>query len=105
MSTPRPVKSVGALLVVEVGLDAGKLKFLLVLTRQTLVGREQDDAVKLLPLPGLAEVVQILADVTVHKQRLAAARGHPEGDLVQVTFGKRSTCWRLLTSRLNVSTA
>jgi hypothetical protein len=54
------------------------------LTAQPFVGREQDDLVgKVIAAPRL-EVVQVLADVDVQQQGLAAAGGIPEGDLVQV---------------------
>ena len=58
------------------------------LARQTLVGREQDDAVQLRPPARLAEIVQVLADVTVHEQRLPAAGRHPESQLVEVVHGE-----------------
>src|SRR3546814_14487728 len=52
--------------------------------RQPLVGREQDDLARIVIVSLRLEVVQVLADVDVQQQGLAAAGGIPEGDLVQV---------------------
>ena len=54
------------------------------LTAQPFVGREQDDLARVVIAAPRLEVVQVLADVDVQQQGLAAAGGIPEGDLVQV---------------------
>jgi hypothetical protein len=64
--------------------EARQVQLIQMLTAQPFVGREQDDLVgKVIAAPRL-EVVQVLADVDVQQQGLAAAGGIPEGDLVQV---------------------
>ena len=60
------------------------MQLLQVLTAQALVGREQNDLVGIDTGHTLLEVMQILTDIDVQQQRLAAAGGVPEGDLVQI---------------------
>ncbi len=63
---------------------ARQMQLVQVLARQAFVGREQDDLVGVVVAPARLEVVQVLMNVHVQQQRLAAAGGIPEGDLVQV---------------------
>ena len=63
---------------------AGGGQIVQVLVAQPLVGRDEQDVIE-----RIAIVVEKLADVEVQQQRLAAARRHPEGQLVQARRGER----------------
>ena len=63
---------------------ARQMQLIQMLARQTLVGREQDDLVGVVVALAGLKVVQILVNVHMQQQRLAAAGGVPERDLVQV---------------------
>ena len=54
---------------------------------ESFVGREQDDAVQLAPPAMPGQCAPVLQDVGVHQKRLAAAGGHPEGELVELRPG------------------
>ena len=57
------------------------------LLRKPFVGRKQEDTVQLAPPAVLSQGVLVLQDIGVHQQGLAAAGGHPEGDLVELRPG------------------
>ncbi len=64
-------------------VDTGLFELAQVLLGEPFVGREQNDPVE---FPGAAvglKETPVLENVRVHEQRLAAAGGHPEGDLVE----------------------
>ena len=64
--------------------EARQVQLFQVLARQTFVGRQQDDLVRVVLALTSLEITQVLLDVDVQQQRLAAAGGIPEGDLVQI---------------------
>ena len=82
-----PGEQTAPVLVEQLGLDARRLELAQMLLGQALVRREQDDAVEFSPPAVLGQVVLELQDVGVHHQGLATARGHPEGQLVQLLPG------------------
>ena len=57
------------------------------LLREPFIGCEQDDAVQFATPAMPGQGVPVLQDVRVHQQRLAAAGGHPEGELVELRPG------------------
>ena len=57
------------------------------LLREPFVGGEQEDTVQLPPPAVQGERVLVLQDIGMHQQRLAAAGGHPEGELVELRPG------------------
>ena len=73
-----------SVLVEDLCLDARLLEFAQVLLRQPFLGREQDDPVQLARKTMRFQEPLVLEDVGMHEQRLAAAGGHPEGDLVEL---------------------
>src|SRR5690606_11539903 len=72
------------LLAEDFGLNARPFELAQMLLRKPLVGRKQNDTVQRLRSPMRFEIALVLQDVRVHEQRLAAAGGHPEGDLVEL---------------------
>ena len=70
------------------GGNVGDGQLLEMLFAQTFVGRDEQDVVQRRFAVALV-VVQELPIVEVHEQRLAAAGGHPEGQLAQVVRGER----------------
>lgn len=70
-------------------LDSGKFEFLLMLSRQALIRSQKDDSVQIFEYVRFSRVVQVLSDMTVHQQRLAAARSHPKGYFVEIVFRER----------------
>ena len=75
---PRPV------LVEQLRIDARRLELAQMLLREPFVGREQEDAVQLVPTAVQGQGVLVLEDIGVHQQRLAAAGSHPESELVEL---------------------
>ena len=82
-----PAEQPAAVLVEQLGVDARRLELAQMLLREPFVGRKQEDAVQLAPPAVLGQCVPVLQDVGVHQQRLAAAGGHPEGELVELRPG------------------
>jgi hypothetical protein len=72
------------ILVEKLSLDSRRFELAQVLLAQSLVWREQDDAIQLAPAAVLLQVVLVLKNVGVHQQRLAAAGGTPVGNLVEL---------------------
>ena len=65
--------------------NVGRLHFLNMLPAQPIIGSYQQNVVRRWQALFLV-IVQKLAVVEMQQQRLAAARGHPEGQLLQVRF-------------------
>ncbi len=82
-----PGEQPAPVLVEQLRVDAGRLELAQVLLGEPFVGREQDDPVQLARSAVLLQVELVLEDVGVHQQRLAAAGGHPEGQLVELRPG------------------
>ena len=82
-----PAEQPAAVLVEQLGVDARRLELAQVLLREPCVWRKQEDAVQLAPPAMPGQCVPVLQDVDVHQQRLAAAGGHPEGELVELRPG------------------
>ena len=65
-----------------------QIQFSQVLARQAFIRREQNDLVRVGILTVL-EIVQVLANIHMQQKCLAAARGVPEGELVQLVSIER----------------
>ena len=80
-----------ALLAEDLRLDPRRLELAQVLAREPFVRGQQDDAVEVAGAAVARGQAPVLEDVGVHEQRLAAAGGHPERQLVElrrsVAFG------------------
>lgn len=75
-----------AVLIEKFGVDAAEAELVKVLEAHSVLGGEQDDLVQLMPATCLRQVVQVLHEVDVHLQRLAAARGLPEAEFFESGF-------------------
>ena len=64
--------------------EARQAQLLQMLTAQPFVGRKQDNLVGIYVAAPCLEVLQVLANIDVQQQSLAAAGGIPESNLVQV---------------------
>ena len=68
--------------------ETGELGLAQVLGGQTLVGCEQDDLIREHAFTPRLVVVQVLEDVDVEEERLAAARGVPKSEAVEIVGGE-----------------
>jgi hypothetical protein len=75
------------ILVEQFGVDARRLELAQVLLGETLVGRQQQDAVQFPASPVRLQRVLVLQNIGVHQQRLAATGGAPVGQLVELRPG------------------
>jgi len=77
-----PDKKRAAFFLENVRIDTGPLEFAQVLLRKPLIWGEQNNMSDIAPSVMFFEVKEILQDIGVHNERLAAARRHPKAYFV-----------------------